>query len=152
MSNKNLMTNNHQVRSVYDAINGVTSFLTWDADGQLSDIMRPCLGEISARAIWLSPDPLLGKYPYISPYAYCHWNPMKYVDPDGRIIKFASDTTKTQKQQFWETIRHLDALNCGGRYGQLKQSKITYIIDMNSEKSQFVIQKSKMPTIYWNPK
>ncbi len=32
---------------------------------------------------WLSPDPWLDKYPYISPYAYCHWNPIKYVDPNG---------------------------------------------------------------------
>ena len=37
---------NHQVCSVYDAINGVTSFLTWDADGQLRDVMRPCLGDV----------------------------------------------------------------------------------------------------------
>ena len=35
---------------------------------------------------WLSPDPLLDKYPSISPYAYCNWNPVKYVDPDGKKI------------------------------------------------------------------
>ena len=34
---------------------------------------------------WLSPDPLGDKYPEISPYAYCNWNPVKYIDPDGRI-------------------------------------------------------------------
>lgn len=33
---------------------------------------------------WLSVDPLADKYPNISPYAYCNWNPVKYVDPDGR--------------------------------------------------------------------
>lgn len=33
---------------------------------------------------WLSVDPLSDKYPQISPYAYCNWNPVKYVDPDGR--------------------------------------------------------------------
>ena len=33
---------------------------------------------------WLSVDPLADKYPGISPYAYCVWNPMKLVDPDGR--------------------------------------------------------------------
>ena len=27
----------------------------------------------SAASIWLSPDPLLDKYPYISSYAYCTW-------------------------------------------------------------------------------
>ena len=26
----------------------------------------------------------MDKYPSISPYAYCSWNPMKYVDPDGK--------------------------------------------------------------------
>lgn len=33
---------------------------------------------------WLSVDPLSDKYPNISPYAYAAWNPIKYVDPDGR--------------------------------------------------------------------
>ena len=33
---------------------------------------------------WLSVDPLSDKYPGISPYAYAAWNPIKYVDPDGR--------------------------------------------------------------------
>ena len=28
---------------------------------------------------WLSPDPLSDKYPEISPYAYCNWNPMKNI-------------------------------------------------------------------------
>lgn len=32
---------------------------------------------------WMSVDPLADKYPGVSPYAYCHWNPVKYVDPDG---------------------------------------------------------------------
>lgn len=33
---------------------------------------------------WWSVDPLVDKYLWISPYAYCAWNPVKYVDPDGR--------------------------------------------------------------------
>ena len=36
--------------------------------------------------MWLSVDPLADKYPSISPYAYCNWNPVKLVDPDGREI------------------------------------------------------------------
>ena len=32
----------------------------------------------------LSVDPLSDKYPNISPYAYCAWNPVMLVDPDGR--------------------------------------------------------------------
>ena len=36
---------------------------------------------------WLSVDPLADKYPGVSPYAYCAWNPIKLVDPDGRKIR-----------------------------------------------------------------
>ena len=32
---------------------------------------------------WLSVDPMADKYPSLSPYAYCGWNPIKLVDPDG---------------------------------------------------------------------
>ena len=35
---------------------------------------------------WLSVDPMADKYPNISPYAYCAWNPIRLVDPDGREI------------------------------------------------------------------
>ena len=35
---------------------------------------------------WLSVDPLSDKYPHISPYAYCGWNPIGYLDPDGKDI------------------------------------------------------------------
>ena len=34
--------------------------------------------------MWLSVEPMADKYPNISPYAYCAWNPVKLVDPDGR--------------------------------------------------------------------
>ena len=37
--------------------------------------------------MWLSVDPMADKYPSISPYAYCAWNPVKLVDPDGCKIK-----------------------------------------------------------------
>ena len=35
---------------------------------------------------WLSVDPKSDKYPSMSPYAYCAWNPIKLVDPDGKEI------------------------------------------------------------------
>ncbi|MCQ2261892.1 MAG: RHS repeat-associated core domain-containing protein, partial [Bacteroidales bacterium] len=39
---------------------------------------------------WLSVDPMADKYPNISPYAYCAWNPMKLVDPDGEEINVSA--------------------------------------------------------------
>ena len=36
--------------------------------------------------MWLSVDPMASKYPSISPYAYCAWNPVKLIDPDGRMF------------------------------------------------------------------
>ena len=41
--------------------------------------------------MWLSVDPMADKYPNISPYAYCAWNPVKLVDPDGRDVLPTSD-------------------------------------------------------------
>ena len=40
---------------------------------------------------WLSVDPLADKYPNISPYAYCSWNPISRIDPDGRADYYDGD-------------------------------------------------------------
>ena len=37
----------------------------------------------SLSGLFLSVDPMADKYPSLSPYAYCAWNPVKFVDPDG---------------------------------------------------------------------
>lgn len=37
-------------------------------------------------SLWLSVDPMADKYPSLSPYNYCAWNPMKIVDPNGMEI------------------------------------------------------------------
>ena len=42
--------------------------------------------------IWLSVDPMTDKYPGISPYHYCHWNPTRLIDPDG-MEAFENDDT-----------------------------------------------------------
>ena len=41
--------------------------------------------------MWLSVDPMADKYPSISPYAYCAWNPMKLIDPDGQDVWSVSE-------------------------------------------------------------
>ena len=44
--------------------------------------------------MWLSVDPMADKYPSISPYAYCAWNPVKLVDPDGKELYINVNNTK----------------------------------------------------------
>ena len=38
------------------------------------------------------------KYPSISPYAYCAWNPLKLVDPNGREIDVSALSEEMQKR------------------------------------------------------
>ena len=40
----------------------------------------------SISGLFLSVDPMSDKYPSISPYAYCAWNPVRLVDPDGKDL------------------------------------------------------------------
>ena len=54
---------------------------------------------------WLSVDPLADKYPGISPYAYCSWNPVKLVDPDGEspifpLLLFAKASARVAETHF----------------------------------------------------
>ena len=49
----------------------------------------------SALPMWMSVDPLAGDYPWISPYAYCAWNPIKYIDPTGMWIEVSPNEDGT---------------------------------------------------------
>ncbi len=49
--------------------------------------------------MWLSVDPMADKYPSISPYAYCAWNPVKLVDPDGREVYINGDAAEQATSQ-----------------------------------------------------
>jgi len=41
--------------------------------------------------MWLSVDRYADKYPFISPYAYCAWNPIRLTDPNGDTIVIKGD-------------------------------------------------------------
>ena len=49
--------------------------------------------------MWLSVDPMTDKYLSISPYAYCAWNPIKLVDPDGRDVYITGDAADKAAEQ-----------------------------------------------------
>lgn len=57
--------------------------------------------------MWLSVDPMSDKYPSISPYAYCAWNPVKLVDPDGEDAIDNDDWYKDKKGHVhWDANVH----------------------------------------------
>ena len=73
--------------------------------------------------MWLSVDPMADKYPSISPYAYCAWNPVKLVDPDGCMIDdyfskegkyLGTDNAKT------DNVRIMDE----GRWNELNENGV----------------------------
>ncbi len=49
--------------------------------------------------MWLSVDPLADKYPSISPYNYCMWNPIKVIDPMGMDTINTTDPSKPESKQ-----------------------------------------------------
>ena len=67
-------------------------------------------------AMWLSVDPMADKYPSISPYAYCAWNPIKLVDPDGNealsnddiVIKGTNNSKVTVKTDLVDITVNVD--------------------------------------------
>ena len=68
--------------------------------------------------MWLSVDPMADKYPGISPYNYCMWNPVKLVDPDGRDVwSLSDDGTMT-----WERSSPYDIIKYDKKEISLKNS------------------------------
>ena len=67
----------------------VTASYTFSAKEKDSETSLSYFGAryyTSNLSIWLSVDPMSGKYPSLSPYTYCANNPVKLVDPNGEEI------------------------------------------------------------------
>ena len=62
---------------------------------------------------WLSVDPMADKYPSLSPYAYCAWNPVRLVDPDGEAWK-PTINENTGEYTGYEWIDPKDSYNNDG--------------------------------------
>ena len=62
--------------------------------------------------MWLSVDPMADKYPNISPYAYCAWNPVKLVDPDGRDI-YRLDAESGSLMLYKKNKKNYDVIEVG---------------------------------------
>ena len=101
-------------------------------------------------SFWLSVDPLADKYPAISPYAYCTWNPVKFVDPDGMRLRYGEGASKEFKQKFEKTINYMNSKNTSWIIAKIERSERIVYIEPTTEKSRCVT-KGNIITIYWNP-
>jgi RHS repeat-associated protein len=97
--------------------------------------------------MWLSVDPMADKYPSISPYAYCAWNPLNFVDPDGRsgvptIDKRNRIITITSKLYFYgpKASPELSRAIATGIASQWNGSNATYELNGVTYRVRFGIQ------------
>ena len=98
---------------------------------------------------WMQVDPLSEKYYSWSPYNFCVGNPLKYVDPNGKKIRFANGSSTEFKTSFAQAVQHLNSHSAGGMLAELEKSNTVYFLSVDDGKgSRF---NSKEKTIYWNP-
>ena len=94
-------------------------------------------------------DPLCEKYYSISPYAYCLNNPVRFTDPDGRVVKYAPGTSTEFKKYFVQAAKYLNAHGAGGILKGLIDSKEVVYLKQGNKNTHF---DPKTSTITWDPK
>jgi len=123
--------------------------------------------------MWLSVDPMADKYPSISPYAYCAWNPVKLVDPDGREISpifstegellgtddegYGGRAIVMDKNKFRQGMSHEEAKKEGqflDKYGKgirISDKGWETVVSNGGERQKPTISNESDHTIYYKP-
>ena len=79
--------------------------------------------EVDAATSAMTVDPLCEKYPWITPYAFCLNNPVKYVDSDGREPRIYVETKGFGHTFVTTGTGDNTTVYTYGRYGELGKNK-----------------------------
>ena len=80
-------------------------------------------------AAWTAIDPMAEKYYSVSPYVYCNNNPVKFVDSEGRKIRYSKNVSRTFKERFAKTVQFMNEHGTSGNIAKLEASPNVYYID-----------------------
>ena len=78
---------------------------------------------------FISVDRYADKYPFISPYAYCAWNPIRLTDPTGDTCVFASDVEKNYIMQLLDSKSDNYSKEFSDVFHELDKDSYTYIFE-----------------------
>ena len=101
---------------------------------------------------FLSVDRYTDKYPSISPYAYCAWNPIKLTDPSGDTIRPAPCSSPEFVAQFNMAIQYLVDNGADGVYSRLQSNpSIIYVSEVDFKDAELISSNPKSKNIEWCP-
>ena len=93
-------------------------------------------------------DSMSEKYYPLSPYLWCAGNPIRFIDNDGKKLRFASGVSQQFKNDFALAVKYLHENNCDGLIAKLEnRPEIIYIAEFTGNS---FFRKSTY-TIFWNP-
>ena len=101
---------------------------------------------------FLSVDRYASKYPFISPYAYCAWNPIKLTDPNGDTIRPVPGSSPEFIAYLNQAIQYLIDNGADDVYSQLQSNTaIVYVEGISFQDAYDIAYNPASNQIQWCP-
>ncbi|MGP1515960.1 MAG: RHS repeat domain-containing protein, partial [Bacteroidales bacterium] len=98
----------------------------------------------SELSTWLSTDPMSDKYPSLTPYNYCVWNPVILVDPDGKdtLLSLPTNTNNAaQNMKNAKILKWMRTLGDTPRLFVIAMHRSPNTVEMSVSKSDSEVNK-----------